>query len=40
MNKQTSQLLEQHFDAAFAAPDGIAKLRELIFDPRHAGQAG
>ncbi|MGM9319460.1 restriction endonuclease subunit S [Deinococcus aquaticus] len=24
------QLLEQHFDAAFAAPDGIKKLRELI----------
>ena len=30
MNKQTAQLLEQHFDTAFAAPDGIAKLRELI----------
>ena len=30
MNNQTAQLLEQHFDAAFAAPDGIAKLRELI----------
>jgi type I restriction enzyme S subunit len=25
-----SDLLEQHFDTAFAAPDGIAKLRELI----------
>ncbi|MEP6878327.1 MAG: restriction endonuclease subunit S [Nitrosospira sp.] len=24
------ELLEQHFDAAFAAPDGIKKLRELI----------
>lgn len=24
------ELLEQHFDAAFAAPDGIPKLRELI----------
>lgn len=24
------ELLEQHFDTAFAAPDGIAKLRELI----------
>ena len=23
-------LLEQHFDVAFAAPDGIKKLRELI----------
>jgi type I restriction enzyme S subunit len=30
MNKQTAQLLEQHFDTAFAASDGIAKLRELI----------
>ena len=30
MNKQAAQLLEQHFDTAFAAPDGIAKLRELI----------
>jgi type I restriction enzyme S subunit len=30
MNKQTAQLLEQHFDTAFAAPDGIARLRELI----------
>ena len=30
MNKQTANLLEQHFDTAFAAPDGIAKLRELI----------
>ncbi len=30
MNKQTARLLEQHFDTAFAAPDGIAKLRELI----------
>jgi type I restriction enzyme, S subunit len=30
MNKQTAQLLEQHFDTAFAAPNGIAKLRELI----------
>lgn len=25
-----SELLDQHFDTAFAAPDGIAKLRELI----------
>jgi len=30
MNKRTAQLLEQHFDTAFAAPDGIARLRELI----------
>jgi type I restriction enzyme S subunit len=30
MNKQTARLLEQHFDTAFAAPDGIVKLRELI----------
>lgn len=25
------ELLEQHFDTAFAAPDGIPRLRELIF---------
>ncbi|EKD39432.1 MAG: hypothetical protein ACD_75C00408G0004 [uncultured bacterium] len=30
MNNHTAQLLEQHFDTAFAAPDGIKKLRELI----------
>jgi type I restriction enzyme S subunit len=24
------ELLEQHFDTAFAAPDGIPRLRELI----------
>ncbi len=30
MNRQTAQLLEKHFDTAFAAPDGIKKLRELI----------
>ncbi|PKL44168.1 MAG: type I restriction endonuclease subunit S [Candidatus Riflebacteria bacterium HGW-Riflebacteria-1] len=30
MNKQTTRLLEQHFDTAFDAPDGIKKLRELI----------
>ncbi|MDO9273713.1 MAG: hypothetical protein Q7T94_11945, partial [Rugosibacter sp.] len=30
MNKQTAALLEAHFDTAFAAPDGIRKLRELI----------
>jgi type I restriction enzyme, S subunit len=30
MNNETMMLLESHFDAAFAAPDGIKKLRELI----------
>ena len=30
MNKQTAHLLEQHFDTAFFAPNGIKKLRELI----------
>ncbi len=30
MNKRTVQLLDQHFDTAFAASDGIKKLRELI----------
>ena len=30
MTEATHQLLEQHFDTAFAAPDGIARLRELI----------
>jgi type I restriction enzyme S subunit len=30
MNKHTTELLEKHFDTAFAAPDGIKKLRELI----------
>ncbi len=30
MNRETATLLEQHFDTAFAAPDGVAKLRELI----------
>lgn len=30
MNKQTIELLEKHFDAAFSAPHGIKKLRELI----------
>ncbi|QWF70575.1 restriction endonuclease subunit S [Methylomonas paludis] len=30
MNKHTIALLEQHFDTAFSAPDGIKKLRELI----------
>ncbi|MFZ5760756.1 MAG: restriction endonuclease subunit S [Thermodesulfobacteriota bacterium] len=27
---RVNEILEQHFDTAFAAPDGIAKLRELI----------
>ncbi len=30
MNKRTAELLEKYFDTAFAAPSGIAKLRELI----------
>ncbi len=30
MNNETTALLEKHFDTAFAAPDGIKKLRELI----------
>lgn len=30
MNKHFTELLEKHFDTAFAAPDGIKKLRELI----------
>jgi len=30
VNKQTAHLLEQHFDTAFSAPNGIKKLRELI----------
>jgi type I restriction enzyme, S subunit len=30
MNNETMMLLERHFDAAFAASDGIKKLRELI----------
>jgi len=30
MTKHSSELLEKHFDTAFAAPDGIKKLRELI----------
>jgi type I restriction enzyme S subunit len=30
MNKPTAALLEQHFDTAFNAPDGLKKLRELI----------
>lgn len=30
MTDATRDLLEQHFDTAFAAPDGISKLRELI----------
>jgi type I restriction enzyme, S subunit len=30
MNNEAATLLEKHFDTAFAAPDGIKKLRELI----------
>ena len=30
MLDETALLLERHFDLAFAAPDGIQKLRELI----------
>jgi type I restriction enzyme, S subunit len=30
MNNETITLLEKHFDTAFATPDGIKKLRELI----------
>lgn len=30
MTEATRNLLEQHFDTAFAAPDGVARLRELI----------
>jgi type I restriction enzyme S subunit len=30
MTDATRNLLEQHFDIAFGAPDGVAKLRELI----------
>ncbi len=30
MNKHTVALLQQHFDTAFAAPNGVKKLRELI----------
>ena len=30
MNHETAALLEKHFDTAFAASDGIKKLRELI----------
>lgn len=30
MNRKITELLEKHFETAFAAPDGIKKLRELI----------
>jgi type I restriction enzyme, S subunit len=30
MNNEMKEILEKHFDLAFAAPDGIKKLRELI----------
>ena len=32
MNQAVHDLLEQHFDSAFATPDGITKLRELILN--------
>jgi type I restriction enzyme S subunit len=32
MTNPTAQLLEQHFDTAFSAPNGIKKLRELILN--------
>lgn len=38
MNKDTAELLEKHFDTAFAAPDGIKKLRELILTMAMQGQ--
>ena len=30
MTQAVHDLIEQHFDTAFASPDGIEKLRELI----------
>jgi type I restriction enzyme S subunit len=30
MNNEANELLEKHFDLAFAAPNGVQKLRELI----------
>ncbi|MBM9538679.1 hypothetical protein JWG43_16525 [Desulfobulbus alkaliphilus] len=38
MTDATRNLLEQHFDTAFAAPGGIAKLRELILTLAMQGQ--
>ena len=38
MTKHTTKLLEKHFDTAFAAPDGIRKLRELILTLAMQGQ--
>lgn len=38
MNKYTTELLEKHFDTAFAAPDGIKKLRELILTQAMQGK--
>ena len=40
MNKHTAELLEKHFDTAFAAPGGIAKLRELILTLAMQGKLG
>ena len=50
MTEATRNLLEQYFDTAFAAPGGIARLRELILtlamqgnlveqDPKEIGRA-
>ena len=38
MNKQTVQLLEQHFETAFAASNGIAKLCELVLTLARQGK--
>jgi hypothetical protein len=38
MPDDTALLLERHFDTAFAAPDGIQKLRELILTLAMQGQ--
>jgi type I restriction enzyme S subunit len=40
MTEAARNLLEQHFDAAFAAPEGIAKLRELIQTLAMQGKLG
>jgi type I restriction enzyme, S subunit len=40
MNHETMLLLEQQFDTAFAAPDGIQKLRELILTLAMQGKLG
>lgn len=38
MSKKTHDILEEHFDTAFAAPDGIKKLRELILSLAMKGE--